>query len=85
MAEGVKKVSNADIGISVTGISGPTGGTDEKPNGLTYIGISYKNISKAYKFIFKGNRNKNRELAACNALNIARLTILGKDVENDLH
>lgn len=85
MADGVKKVSGADIGISVTGISGPTGDSEEKPLGLTYIGVSYKNTTKAYKFIFKGNRNKNRELAACNALNIARLTIQGKDVENDLH
>ncbi len=85
MANGVKKVSGADIGLSVTGISGPTGGTDEKPLGLTYIGVSYNDVSRAYKFIFKGDRNKNRELAACNALNIARLTILGKDVENDLH
>ena len=85
MAKGVKFQSGADIGVSVTGIAGPTGETAEKPLGLTYIGICYKDIIKSYKFIFKGNRNKNRELAACNALNIARLTILGKDVTNDLH
>ena len=85
MAKGVKDKSGADIGISVTGIAGPTGDTEDKPIGLTYIGISYKGLNKAYKFIFKGNRNKNRELAACNALNIARLTILGKDVINDLY
>jgi len=85
MAEGVKKVSGADIGISVTGIAGPTGDTKDKPLGLTYIGVSYKGVVKSYKFIFKGDRNKNRELAANNALNIARLTILGKDVVNDLH
>lgn len=85
MAKGVKDVSGADIGISVTGISGPTGGTETKPLGLTYIGVCYKDIIKAYKFIFKGDRNKNRELAACNALNIARITIMGKDVVNDLH
>lgn len=85
MALGARKSSGADIGISVTGIAGPTGGSDEKPVGLTYIGASYKETTAVYKYIFKGNRNKNRELAACNALNIARLTILGKDVENDLH
>ena len=85
MAKGIRAVSGADIGISVTGISGPTGGTETKPLGLTYIGVCYKDILKAYKFIFKGDRNKNRELAACNALNIARLTIMGKDVVNDLH
>jgi nicotinamide-nucleotide amidase len=85
MAQGVRNKSGADIGISVTGIAGPTGETPDKPLGLTYIGVSYKDVTKAYKFIFKGDRNKNRELAACNALNIARLTILGKDVVNDLH
>ena len=85
MAKGVKIASGSDIGISVTGIAGPTGETKDKSIGLTYIGVCYGDILKAYKFIFKGDRNKNRELAACNALNIARLTILGKDVENDLH
>ena len=39
MAEGVKKLANADIGASTTGIAGPTGGTDEKPVGLVYVGI----------------------------------------------
>ena len=40
MAEGIRKLSGADIGISTTGIAGPGGGTDEKPVGLVYIGIS---------------------------------------------
>lgn len=41
MAEGVKRVSGSDIGISVTGIAGPDGGTPEKPVGLVYIGFAY--------------------------------------------
>ena len=43
MAEGVKKLSGADIGISTTGIAGPTGGTPEKPVGLVYCGVCTKN------------------------------------------
>ena len=39
MAEGVKKLSGADIGVSTTGIAGPTGGTPEKPVGLVYVGV----------------------------------------------
>ena len=39
MAEGVKKLSGADIGISTTGVAGPTGGTPEKPVGLVYVGV----------------------------------------------
>ena len=40
MAEGVCRVSGADIGVSVTGIAGPTGGSEEKPVGLTFIAVS---------------------------------------------
>lgn len=40
MADGVRKLSGADIGISVTGIAGPGGGTEEKPVGLVYVGVS---------------------------------------------
>lgn len=64
MAEGVKRVSGSDIGISVTGIAGPDGGTEEKPVGLTYIGFSYngraecRKISRTLK-----DRNRNRKNA----------------------
>ncbi len=40
MADGIRKVSGSDIGLALTGIAGPTGGTDEKPVGLVYIGLS---------------------------------------------
>lgn len=56
MAEGALKLSGADIAISVTGIAGPTGGTDEKPVGLVYIGLSGKGGTVSYKNIFSGDR-----------------------------
>jgi nicotinamide-nucleotide amidase len=40
MAEGVRRVSGADYGLSVTGVAGPDGGTQEKPVGLVFVGIS---------------------------------------------
>lgn len=40
MAENVRKLANADFGLSTTGIAGPTGGTPEKPVGLVYVGFA---------------------------------------------
>ena len=56
MAVGIKNKSNVDIGISTTGIAGPTGGTKEKPVGLVYIGIATTNKTEVKKFIFSGDR-----------------------------
>ena len=71
MAEGIRISTNASIGISVTGIAGPGGGTEEKPVGLVYIGVSTKDKTDAYRFHFVGNRAKIRQLTAKNALYLA--------------
>jgi PncC family amidohydrolase len=65
MAEGVRKKSKVDIGISTTGIAGPTGGTKEKPVGLVFIGVSNEKDTIVKKFQFKGNRLQNKE-STCN-------------------
>lgn len=57
-----------DAGISVTGIAGPLGGTDEKPVGLVYMGIRYGNDIRIEKKIFKGSRRKVREKAVLHSL-----------------
>jgi PncC family amidohydrolase len=68
MALGVRRALAADIGVSVSGIAGPTGGTLEKPVGLIYVGFSSaKGIWTTHK-IFKGNRKKVKEQAADYAL-----------------
>lgn len=66
MAIGIKERSNVDIGISTTGIAGPTGGTKEKPVGLVYIGIANSKNVNVKKFIFSGNRLQNKE-STCKA------------------
>lgn len=66
MAEKVRKKSKVDIGLSTTGIAGPTGGTPEKPVGLVYIGLSIKDKTIVKKIQFKGNRLENKE-STCNA------------------
>ncbi len=53
MAAGIAKVSGSDIGISVTGIAGPGGGTDEKPVGLIYTGICYKGETSVQKLMIR--------------------------------
>lgn len=72
MAKGVKKISGTDIGISTTGIAGPTGGTKAKPVGLVYIGICEEGRSYAKKFHFFKDRLDNKERAVQAALNMLR-------------
>ncbi|MGF6988835.1 nicotinamide-nucleotide amidase [Lachnospiraceae bacterium PM6-15] len=76
MSEGVCQVTGADVGISVTGIAGPDGGTKEKPVGLVYIGCTVKGKTRVEEFFFTGNRKKNRDYAVVRALTLLREEIL---------
>jgi len=78
MAKGVRKLAKVDIGIGVTGIAGPGGGSVEKPVGLTYIALADRKKSWVERFIFSGDREINRIRASQAALNIIRLYLLGK-------
>lgn len=71
MADGVRRKANADIGIAVTGIAGPTGGTDEKPVGLVYIGVATKDDVKAHRFVFSGDRDAVRKSTVESAIRLA--------------
>ena len=61
MAVAVRKRANTDIGLSTTGIAGPGGGTEKKPVGLVYVGISTEKETKSYALRFAGNRNDVRK------------------------
>jgi nicotinamide-nucleotide amidase len=76
MAEGVRQVAGTDIGISTTGIAGPTGGSDEKPVGLVWIGYSDRNETLAVKFSFGDDRRRVKERAAQAALELVRRRLL---------
>lgn len=60
MAAGLKRVSGADVAVSVTGIAGPGGGSPEKPVGLVYMGIAYGNDVFVKKNLFQGERDEVR-------------------------
>ena len=64
MALGVRRALAADIGVAVSGIAGPTGGTPEKPVGLVQVGLSSIKGTWTAHEVFKGNRNKVKEKAA---------------------
>ena len=67
MADGVRELSGADIGVSVTGIAGPGGGTKEKPVGLVYAAVSYGGKTVTKKLMLNGDREKVRYLTMLNA------------------
>lgn len=76
MAEGAAKAANADAAVSVTGIAGPGGGTEEKPVGLVYIGCYVRGRVRTEEFYLTGNRQKNRDYAVVRALTLLREELL---------
>ena len=61
MAEGIRNKAQSDIGLSSTGIAGPTGGTPSKPVGLVYIGIATREATEVFKLQLNGSRQEVRQ------------------------
>jgi len=72
LADGIRKQTGATIGVGITGIAGPTGGTPEKPVGLVHIGIADQHGPREKSFRFPGDRERIRFFAAQNALDQVR-------------
>ena len=75
MAEGVRRITGSDFAVATSGIAGPGGGSEEKPVGLVWIGVSSQAGTEAYRMVFRGDRKRNIERFAANALNILRKKI----------
>ena len=76
MAAGIREISVTDIGLSTTGIAGPSGGSIEKPVGLVWIGYADKNGATARSFLFGDGRKRVKERASQAALDIVRKKLL---------
>ena len=70
MASQVKNIFGSDIGVSVTGIAGPGGGTKEKPVGLVYVGVSNSNEVTTKQFNFHSDRESNKVRTSQAVLNL---------------
>jgi len=76
MATGIRKISSTDIGIGISGIAGPGGGSKEKPVGTVYIGVDYMNSVYSYRYNFHGTRKDIKLSSAKYALDIVRKLII---------
>jgi len=76
MAKGIRRRVGSTIGVGVTGIAGPGGGTEEKPVGLVYIAVSYGNKTESRECNFRGDRNRVRLWASQQALDMVRRKLM---------
>lgn len=76
LAIGIRERTGATIGLAITGIAGPTGGSDTKPVGLVYIGVSDANRTDVLERNFRGPRQRVRDWTAQQALDLVRRRLM---------
>lgn len=76
MAQGVREKMHTDIGISITGVAGPGGGSRSKPVGLVYVALSMGREDIVVRSIFTGNRDHIRKMACKKALTMLHKRLL---------
>jgi nicotinamide-nucleotide amidase len=72
MLRGLKKVTSSSCCVSITGIAGPTGGSDQKPVGLVFIGVNINESFAVQQFNFLGDRERIQTMSALSALDLLR-------------
>lgn len=83
MATGARICTGAQIGLSITGVAGPDGGSEAKPVGTFYIGIATPQGTQAFRFFFPSFRARVRTFAAYSALDVLRRALLGLPLRNE--
>ncbi|MBO7206642.1 MAG: nicotinamide-nucleotide amidohydrolase family protein [Kiritimatiellae bacterium] len=76
MAEGARRLTRADVAVSVTGIAGPGGGSAGKPVGLVWFAVATKDGVRAEKAIFAGSRDDVRKAAAMHAIGMMTIAAM---------
>jgi len=78
MARGAKKIFNVDVAVSISGIAGPSGGSEDKPVGTTWVGLVANDGEWAREFHFDGDREQNKAASADAALQMLLNYLLEK-------
>jgi nicotinamide-nucleotide amidase len=76
MAKNGRKKLGVDVCISTSGVAGPNGGSEDKPVGTVWVGISLEDRAFAFKFRFGDNRDRNIQMSVLSALNLTRCSLL---------
>ena len=76
LAENIREICNADIGVGVTGVAGPGGGTEEKPVGLVYVAVSTGQKQEVVQRRFPGDRERIRRWTSQQALDMVRRMLM---------
>lgn len=76
LAEGIRKRCKASLGVGITGVAGPGGGTEQKPVGLVYIGIADESGTDVVERRFPGDRDRIRLYATQQALDLVRRRLM---------
>ncbi|MBN1954708.1 MAG: nicotinamide-nucleotide amidohydrolase family protein [Anaerolineae bacterium] len=80
MARGIRQVLWADLGVSVTGIAGPGGGTPEKPVGLVYVALAAADGEWVERHVWPGDRQANKAASAEAVLDLLRRYLEGEEI-----
>lgn len=81
MAEGVRRITSSDYSVATSGIAGPGGGSEEKPVGTVWIGVSSDNGTETFRLKFNSDRKRNIERFSSTALHIL-LNKIKKELNN---
>ncbi|MFA5517043.1 MAG: CinA family nicotinamide mononucleotide deamidase-related protein [Desulfuromonadales bacterium] len=82
MARGIRQAAGSDLGLAVTGIAGPSGGTAQKPVGTVFLALSAADAEHVQRYRFGGDRGQIRQMAACMGLDWLRRYLATK-LENE--